>query len=120
MFEVDLESMTIKAPVTRLEFEGWIAEDVARIGRVLDETLEAAGIAPGDVDHIVATGGTSRVPAVRAMRSLVSAYASRFVLPTCAVAFQDSQARLGVIGVGRLIPKPVRAVAIHIDIGKIF
>ena len=54
------------------------------------------------------------------MRSLVSAYASRFVLPTCAVAFQDSQARLGVIGVGRLIPKAVRAVAIHIDIGKVF
>jgi hypothetical chaperone protein len=66
-FEVDLESVTIKAPISRAAFEGWIADDVARIGRVLDETLAAADIAPAAVDHIVATGGTSRVPAVRAM-----------------------------------------------------
>jgi hypothetical chaperone protein len=67
VFEVDLESVAITAPISRAAFEGWIAGDVKRIGRVLDETLHAAGIAPAAVDHVVATGGTSRVPAVRAM-----------------------------------------------------
>jgi hypothetical chaperone protein len=67
IFEVDLESVKIRAPVSRIDFEGWIAGDVARIGRVLDDMLRTAGVAPGDVDQIVATGGTSRVPAVRKM-----------------------------------------------------
>ncbi|MGD0720321.1 MAG: Hsp70 family protein [Roseiarcus sp.] len=67
LFEVDLESVAIAEPITRAAFESWIAGDVARIGRVLDETLAAAGVAPGAIDHVVATGGTSRVPAVRAM-----------------------------------------------------
>ena len=69
MFEVDLESVAITAPISRAAFEGWIAGDVKRIGRVLDETLHAAGVAPAAIDHVVATGGTSRVPAVRAMLS---------------------------------------------------
>jgi hypothetical chaperone protein len=66
-FEVDLESVAIAEPIARAAFESWIADDVARIGAVLDETLAAAGVAPDAIDHVVATGGTSRVPAVRAM-----------------------------------------------------
>jgi hypothetical chaperone protein len=67
LFEVDLESVKIAAPIARSDFEGWIASDVARIERALDETLKTAGVAPEEVDQIVATGGTSRVPAVRRM-----------------------------------------------------
>jgi hypothetical chaperone protein len=67
VFEADLESVKIRAPVTRADFESWIAADVARIGRALDDMLRAAGVAPDSVDQIVATGGTSRVPAVRKM-----------------------------------------------------
>jgi hypothetical chaperone protein len=65
LFEVDLESMNIRAPIARADFEGWIAKDVARIGHALDETLRVAGVASVAIDQIVATGGTSRVPAVR-------------------------------------------------------
>jgi hypothetical chaperone protein len=64
---VDLESVKIRAPIARADFEGWIAADVARIGRVLDDTLRTAGLTPDGVDQIVATGGTSRVPAIRKM-----------------------------------------------------
>ncbi|WP_158814519.1 Hsp70 family protein [Methylocapsa sp. S129] len=67
VFEVNLESVRIQAPISRAAFEEWIRGDVSRIGRVLDETLQAAGVSPDDVDQIVATGGTSRVPAVRNM-----------------------------------------------------
>jgi hypothetical chaperone protein len=67
MFEVDLESVTIRAPIARAAFEQWIADDVGRIGRALDETMQEAAIDPARVDHVVATGGSSRVPAVRAM-----------------------------------------------------
>ena len=67
VFEVDLESVRIRAPIARADFEAWIAADVARIGRALDDTLRAADVTPDGVDQIVATGGTSRVPAVRKM-----------------------------------------------------
>ena len=67
VFEADLESVRIRAPVTRAGFESWIAADVARIGRVLDDTLRMAGLSHEKIDQIVATGGTSRVPAVRKM-----------------------------------------------------
>ena len=67
VFEADLESVKIRAPVTRADFEAWIAADLARIGRALDDTLRTAGLSPDGVDQIVATGGTSRVPAVRKM-----------------------------------------------------
>jgi hypothetical chaperone protein len=67
VFEVNLEDVVIRAPISRAAFEGWIKADVSRIARALDETLQTAGASPGDVDEIVATGGTSRVPAVRAM-----------------------------------------------------
>jgi hypothetical chaperone protein len=67
VFEVDLENVAIRAPIACAAFEGWIKADVGRIARALDETLHAAGASHDDVDQIVATGGTSRVPAVRAM-----------------------------------------------------
>jgi hypothetical chaperone protein len=67
IFEVDLESVRVRAPISRAAFEGWIGEDIGRIGRVLDETVQATKLVAAEIDHVVATGGTSRVPAVRAM-----------------------------------------------------
>lgn len=57
--------VTIGSTVTRAQFEEWIGEDLARIGASVDEVLSAATIAPGDVDKVFLTGGTSFVPAVR-------------------------------------------------------
>ena len=51
--------------VKRNEFETWIAEDLARIEGALDEILTTTNTAPGTIDKVFLTGGTSFVPAVR-------------------------------------------------------
>ncbi|MBS8262421.1 Hsp70 family protein [Roseibium polysiphoniae] len=53
--------------VTRSEFDSWIAEDLGRMDKALDQTLAAAGVADADVDQVFLTGGTSFVPALRSM-----------------------------------------------------
>jgi hypothetical chaperone protein len=58
-------SMDLQIPVTRVEFEGWIAEELLSIERSIDSLLDSAGISPGDVDRVFLTGGSSFVPAVR-------------------------------------------------------
>jgi hypothetical chaperone protein len=58
-------SMDLQIPVTRAEFEGWIAEELGSIERAIDSLLESAGVRAGDVDRVFLTGGTSFVPAVR-------------------------------------------------------
>ena len=61
--------LEIEAEVERCEFEGWIAEDLARIEATVDRALAASGIKAADVDRVFLTGGTSLVPAVRAIFS---------------------------------------------------
>lgn len=53
--------------VVRSDFDRWIEEPLSAIGAALDRTLQKAGVSPGDVDAVFMTGGTSLVPAVRAM-----------------------------------------------------
>lgn len=57
----------IEAPISRAEFENWIAEDLSRIGSAVDKALEVAAVKPNDIDRVFLTGGTSFVPAVRAL-----------------------------------------------------
>ncbi|SCB60696.1 hypothetical chaperone protein [Rhizobium aethiopicum] len=51
--------------VRRSDFEGWIAEDLARIEGALDEVLDKTETKAADIDKVFLTGGTSFVPAVR-------------------------------------------------------
>ncbi|ANL27187.1 HSP70 family molecular chaperone protein [Rhizobium phaseoli] len=51
--------------VRRSDFEGWIADDLARIEGALDEVLEKTNTKPAEIDKVFLTGGTSFVPAVR-------------------------------------------------------
>ncbi|MCF3642861.1 Hsp70 family protein [Rhizobium sp. TRM95111] len=51
--------------VKRADFEAWIAPDLARIEGALDEVLDRTNTAPGEIDKVFLTGGTSFVPAVR-------------------------------------------------------
>lgn len=51
--------------VKRQDFESWIGADLARIEGALDEVLEKTQTAPGSIDKVFLTGGTSFVPAVR-------------------------------------------------------
>jgi hypothetical chaperone protein len=51
--------------IRRQDFEGWIADDLARIEGALDDVLEKTETKPGEIDKVFLTGGTSFVPAVR-------------------------------------------------------
>ncbi|MBP2446708.1 Hsp70 family protein [Rhizobium leguminosarum] len=51
--------------IRRSDFEGWIAEDLARIEGALDDVLDKTKTKPGEIDKVFLTGGTSFVPAVR-------------------------------------------------------
>jgi hypothetical chaperone protein len=58
-------SMELQIPVTRVEFEGWIAKELRSIEHCIDSLLETSGVSPRDVDRVFLTGGSSFVPAVR-------------------------------------------------------
>jgi hypothetical chaperone protein len=51
--------------VKRTTFEKWIGPDLDKIRGCVDRLLEATALAPGDVDRVFLTGGSSLVPAVR-------------------------------------------------------
>jgi hypothetical chaperone protein len=66
------EDIDITAPLARADFEQWITPVTAAMGNTLDDMLQRAGVAPHAIDDVFLTGGTSFIPAVRAL------YASRF------------------------------------------
>jgi hypothetical chaperone protein len=57
--------LSIEAEVTRADFEGWIAPDVAAIAGALEAVLAKAGIGAGAVDRVFLTGGSSLIPCIR-------------------------------------------------------
>ena len=57
--------LVLEAPISRAEFEGWIAPELGKIASAVDAALLDAGLAPGQLDRVFLTGGTSLVPAVR-------------------------------------------------------
>ena len=57
--------LDLRIPVTRREFETWIADDLSAIEGSVDSLLRNAGIDPRDVDRVFLTGGSSFVPSVR-------------------------------------------------------
>ncbi len=57
--------LVIEAKVTRVDFESWIADEVATMAACVDRLLASTGVAAKDVDQVFMTGGTSFVPAVR-------------------------------------------------------
>ena len=58
-------SVRIEKTVTRAEFEGWIAPDLAAIETAVDQAMARSGLGADAIDRIFLTGGTSFVPAVR-------------------------------------------------------
>lgn len=57
----------ISKQVSRSEFELWIADELQSIETCVDGLLNTAVVNPKDVDRVFLTGGTSFVPAVRAI-----------------------------------------------------
>ena len=58
-------TLELHVPVTRSQFEQWIAPELLQIGSAVDGLLAAAGASSSAVDRVFLTGGTSFVPAVR-------------------------------------------------------
>jgi hypothetical chaperone protein len=67
MFRFQGGGIAIETPVARADFEAWIAEDLARIAATVDRALDAAGVAADAIDRVFLTGGSSLIPAVRAI-----------------------------------------------------
>lgn len=64
-FRFDDGDVTIRADVTRPEFESWIKEELSAIEDSLNSLLIKTGIAAGEVERVFLTGGSSLVPSVR-------------------------------------------------------
>jgi hypothetical chaperone protein len=60
-------TLELRTTVTRAEFEGWIAPELRQIEETVDGLLRSAGAVGAVVDRVFLTGGTSFVPAVRAI-----------------------------------------------------
>jgi hypothetical chaperone protein len=60
-------SLELRQMVTRTEFESWIADDLAAIEGCIDSLFQNSAVHSTDVDRVFLTGGTSFVPAVRAI-----------------------------------------------------
>lgn len=66
-FRFESDDLTIEADVTRDQFADWIAPDLARIAETVDTALARAGVEADGIDHVFLTGGSSLIPAVRAL-----------------------------------------------------
>jgi hypothetical chaperone protein len=58
-------TVELRIPVTRIQFESWIADELAAIEHSVLALLKSTGVEPHKVDRVFLTGGTSFVPAVR-------------------------------------------------------
>jgi hypothetical chaperone protein len=66
-FRFEGGGVRIAAEVRRAEFEVWIAPDLARIATALDVALDRAGLGADRIDRVFLTGGSSLIPAIRAI-----------------------------------------------------
>jgi hypothetical chaperone protein len=57
----------VSAVVSRREFEQWIADDLRRIEAAMDAVLVKAALEPAAIDRVFLTGGSSLIPAIRAI-----------------------------------------------------
>lgn len=66
-FRFEAGTISIVRDVPRADFEGWIAPELAQIERAVDAALADANLPAERIDRIFLTGGSSLVPAVRAI-----------------------------------------------------
>jgi hypothetical chaperone protein len=60
-------TLDLRKPVTRTEFESWIADDLTALEECIDGLFHKTGVGYSEIDRVFLTGGTSFVPAVRAI-----------------------------------------------------
>jgi hypothetical chaperone protein len=67
VFRFEGGGVEIAAEVAPADFEAWIAPDLARIEAALDAALASAAVEPAGIDRVFLTGGSSLIPAIRAL-----------------------------------------------------
>jgi hypothetical protein len=96
--------------LTRAEFEDMIEPEIERTVEVLEIALEQSGLAPEDLDAILLTGGTSRIPRVAQLLS------ERFDRPIAVDADPKAIIALGAartaagVAAGEFVPVTLDAV----------
>ena len=63
------DEIDIQADITRADFERWISPELDAIHGAVDRALTSAGVTAAGIDKVFLTGGSSLVPAVRAIFS---------------------------------------------------
>ena len=66
-FEFKAGGISLASLVERAAFSGWISRELAAIEAAVDEAMADADLAPHQIDRVFLTGGSSFVPAVRAL-----------------------------------------------------
>ena len=66
-FRFEAGSIRIVRDVARTRFEGWIAPELVKIEHAVDQALADANLPASGIDRVFLTGGSSLVPAVRAI-----------------------------------------------------
>jgi hypothetical chaperone protein len=67
LFEFEAGSISLKGGVRRATFDRWIAPELALIETAVDQALASANLPADRIDRVFLTGGSSLVPAVRAI-----------------------------------------------------
>lgn len=65
LFRFSGGGLEIETQVSRADFEGWIAPDIAQIETTVDKALARAGVTTDAIDRVFLTGGSSLIPAIR-------------------------------------------------------
>jgi hypothetical chaperone protein len=68
-FRFEGGGVELDVQVRREDFERWIAPDLAKIEAAADRALAAAAVRAEEIDRVFLTGGSSLIPAVRAIFS---------------------------------------------------
>lgn len=62
LIQLHLEEIDIDEPLPRWDFERLIGPDARAVEQCIERALAAAGLTPADIDVVLRTGGSSRVP----------------------------------------------------------
>ena len=64
---LDIPEIDVNIMMNRMEFENLIQSPLQSVAKSLDETVSQAGLTLDEIDIVLGTGGSSLIPAVRAM-----------------------------------------------------
>lgn len=67
LFHFDHDPVSVSRRITRTEFESWIGQELVAIETCIEGLLDSTGTTAAKVDRVFLTGGSSLVPAVRAI-----------------------------------------------------